>query len=298
MTETKNRWTVMEMLTWTTDYLQQKGFDHPRRNVEWLLSHVLGYRRLDLYANFDRPLTPDEIAEFKNYLKRRLSNEPLQYIVGETEFYGYRFTVTPKVLIPRPDTEVLVENVLQHCRTLPDGVLRLLDVGTGSGNIAISLALELTRQNRPHVIVSIDKSADAIAVARDNGAALNVTTADFRESDVFDDAAVAQLLPPFDVMVSNPPYLSPDEYAACPDEVRQFEPRVALDGGDDGLMFYRRLAAMAGSCVIPGGAVFLEAGYDQAPAVVDIFKGAGYVETQIANDYNGIPRVVHITIDR
>jgi release factor glutamine methyltransferase len=298
MTEAKTRWTVMEMLTWTTDYLQQKGFDHPRRNVEWLLSHVLGYRRLDLYANFDRPLTPGEIAEFKNYLKRRLSHEPLQYIVGETEFYGYRFKVTPNVLIPRPDTEVLVERVLQYGSAGSKEPLRILDVGTGSGNIALSLAMELTKKNRAYEVVAIDKSAEAIAIARENGTRLAATAVTYRDGDIFEDDFVVQLSPPFDVLVSNPPYLSSREYAACPEEVRQFEPRMALDGGDDGLLFYRRLAVIAKRCMAEGGAVFLEVGYDQAAAVAAIFNDAGYVETQIANDYNGIPRVVHITIGR
>lgn len=297
MSEVKTRWTVMEMMTWTTDYLQQKGFDHARRNVEWLLSHVLGYRRLDLYANFDRPLTAHEIAEFKNYLKRRLSNEPLQYIVGETDFYGYRFSVTPNVLIPRPDTEVLVERVLQFCSTRSES-FRILDVGTGSGNVAISLAMELTKKSHAYEIVAIDKSAEAIAVARENGTRLAASVVTYREGDIFDDDCVAQLLPPFDVMVSNPPYLSSREYAACPEEVRQFEPRMALDGGDDGLLFYRRLAEIGHRCVATGGSIFLEVGYDQAQAVATIFKKAGWVETQISNDYNGIPRVVHVTKDR
>jgi len=297
MTEAKSRWTVLEMLKWTTDYLQQKGFENSRLNVEWLLSYVLQYRRLDLYANYDRPLTALEVAEFKATLKRRLAQEPLQYIIGETEFYGYRFRVTPDVLIPRPDTEVLVEKVLSHCLSRVDEPLRILDVGTGSGNIAIALAGELTKRGRSHQIVAIDQSADAISIARDNAARLGVETIEFQVGSILDDAFCTQFSSGFHVLVSNPPYLSGIEYAACPEEVRNHEPRAALDGGENGLMFYERLASAGRKWILQNGSIWLEVGYDQAASVERLFRAEGYVETQLANDYNGIPRVVHITVD-
>jgi release factor glutamine methyltransferase len=273
-------WTVLKLLRWTADYFAGRDIDSPRLDAELLLAETLRLDRVGLYLNFERPLQADELAVYREQVRRRAGREPLAYILGETEFWSLPLKVTPAVLIPRPDTELLVEQALARV----DGAARVLDVGTGSGALAIALAHE-----RPAwVVTAIDLSAAALAVAADNARVNGVAERiDFVEGDL---AALPE--GPFDLIVANPPYIPHGDLATLMPEVRDFEPHLALDGGRDGLNAYRSLACQADAVLGPGGWLLVEVGIDQAPVVQELFAGAGLTEIFTARDLAGIERVV------
>ncbi len=282
-------WTVLELITWSTAHLQEKQIDEARLTVELLLAHALKMKRIQLYMNFDKPLTAEELASYKVLLKRRLNREPVQYIIGETEFMGLPFIVDARVLIPRPETERLVEEAVRCCKVLAvgDGAsLSLLDVGTGSGCIAVSCAKLIPGS----AVFAMDTSAEALVVARLN-AERNGVQVSFIESDIFSPAPLA---PPrrFDAIISNPPYISSDVYATLQPEITQFEPRSAETDGGDGLSFYRRLAVFGTSALAPGGFLAVEHAYDQQHDVMAIFSAAGWRSLVPVQDYAGNPRCV------
>lgn len=273
-------WTVLKILKWTTDYFAGREIASARLEAELLLAATLGFDRVGLYVNFDRPLSQAELSAFRERVKRRAQREPLQYILGDTEFWSLAFAVTPAVLIPRADTEVLVEEALARV----EGPARVLDVGTGSGAIAVALAKE-----RPELVVTaLDRSADALLVARGNVARHGLTA---RVVCVEGDLA---RLPdgPFDLVVSNPPYIPSPDWAELMPEVRDHEPRMALDGGADGLEAYRHLAGQSLRLLVPGGWLLVEVGIGQAEDVGALFRAAGLDEVGKRDDYAGIPRVV------
>lgn len=293
----KKIWTVLDLLEWTTGYLTQKNFTNPRLNVEWLLGDALSYKRVELYMNADRPLSANELSVFKEKLNRRLQHEPLQYIVGATEFMGLAFNVSPDVLIPRPETEILVEKTLEICKLFSEP-LHLLDIGTGSGAIAVSLAYFLKRKSGDFSITAIDQSEAALRVAKMNAEKNGMLSSiDFRSCDIMEN--IDSLGRSFDVIVSNPPYISAKEFDLLPEEIRNFEPEKALRGGDDGLAFYRRIAAMAAKLFKASGQrrfLVLEIGYDQAEAVKKILIENYFHEVDIINDFENHPRVVTATM--
>src|SRR5947209_13882725 len=257
-------WTVKALLQWTADFLAKKGVESPRLDAQILLAHVMDCKKIELIARSDEEPTEAERATFKDLIRRRVEGWPVAYLVGRREFYLLPFEVTPAVLIPRPDTETLVLEALNRLKGL--AAPSVLDLGTGSGCIAVSVA----HQAKAARVTAVDVSPDALAVARRNAAAHGVAdrTA-FLAGDLFAplpaDAA-------FDLIVSNPPYVTPGELADLAPEVRDHEPRVALDGGPDGLAFYRRIAADAGRFLRPGGSVLVEVGWTQEPAVRAIFE--------------------------
>lgn len=274
------RWTVLKILQWTADYFAGKQIDSARLEAELLLSATLGLDRVGLYVNFERPLDAAELKAFREQVQRRARREPVQYILGETEFWSLPFRVSPAVLVPRADTEVLVEEALARI----EGSAHVLDVGTGSGAIAIALAHE-----QPQVqVTALDCSEPALQVARANAELNGVAD---RVSCVTGDLAE---LPagPFAMVVSNPPYIPTRDLAQLMPEVRDHEPRLALDGGDDGLDAYRRLAAQAKSILVPGGWLLVEVGIGQATDVEALFRATGLTEVTQRQDYSGIPRVV------
>lgn len=275
------RWTVLRILRWTAAFFEEKGIDSGRLDAELLLANTLDLDRVGLYLDFDRPLTKNELAGFRNKVQRRAGREPVQYILGETEFWSLPLQVSPDVLIPRPDTEVLVEEALKRC----DGPVDVIDVGTGSGAIAIAIA-----HDRPSVkITAIDSSSLALEVARGNAGRLGLTDRiSFQQVDL-------ALLPqgPYDLVVSNPPYIAAAEWETLMPEVSTFEPRVALYGGEDGLDAYRHLARQSPDILKPGGWLLVEVGAEQSGAVLGLFTSAGLTETGVRNDYAGIPRVVY-----
>jgi release factor glutamine methyltransferase len=277
-------WALLELLRWTTAYLTEKAVPEPRLTAELLLAGALRLKRLDLYLQFDRPLRPEELADFKARLRRRVKREPLQYIEGEAAFRELRLQVDPRVLIPRPETELLVGEVLRWADGRPG--LDVLDVGTGSGAIALSLAVE----GRFSRVVASDLSADALAVARMNYARIAPETpVEFREGNVYDPVRGES----FDVVVSNPPYVALEESMALGPEVREWEPHAALFAGSTGLDVLRELIRGAPGMLKPGGLFALEIGASQAPAVVEMIRGtAGFGPPRVSRDLAGRDRMV------
>lgn len=273
-------WTVLKVLQWTTGYLRQAGVENGRLDGELLLAAALGLDRVGLYLNYDRPMAPAELESFREFVKRRARREPLQYILGTAEFWSLPFKVTPAVLIPRADTEILVEEALKRAR----GASAILDVGTGSGAIAVAMAHELPEAQ----VVAIDCSPQALAVARNN-AVLNGVDGriSLREGDLF-------ALEPgeYDLVLSNPPYIPAADIPALMPEVRDHEPRGALVGGDDGLEAYRALARQVPTLLKDKGWLLVEVGIGQAEAVAILLETAGLTNIEVRADYAGISRVV------
>jgi release factor glutamine methyltransferase len=284
-------WKVLDVLNWTADHLKKKGFDNPRLNAERLLAHILDVERVGLYLNYDRPLTVEEKAGFKECLRRRLRHEPLQYITGEVEFMSLRFQVTPAVLIPRPETEVLVEHAIEVCKSSfsSQDVMRCLDIGTGSGNIAISVAHYVVNAH----VTAVESSESALAVARENAKSLGVQDkVTFKRASISDDQFLREVDGPFDLVLSNPPYVRSRDLLTLQDEIRHYEPIEALDGGEDGLDFYRRLTGLLLKLLAPDGAFFLEIGADQAGTVLALLKEAGVTKQEVIKDLGGHDRMV------
>ncbi|NRD66039.1 peptide chain release factor N(5)-glutamine methyltransferase [Corallococcus exiguus] len=268
-------WTIRRLLTWTTGHFEKRGVDAPRLTTEILLAHVLKTGRVRLYVDLDRPLSKDELAAFKALIERRMAGEPTNYLTGTKEFYNRPFKVDARVLIPRPETELLVEAVLHSVPK--DAPSRVLDVCTGSGCIAISVAAE-----RPQAtVLATDLSKDACALARENAQALGVAErVSVLEGDLF-----SPLTPDatFRVVVSNPPYIDSGDIAGLSAEVRR-EPRLALDGGPDGLVALRRVIEGARRVLEPGGLLALEMGETQGSAVLELLRAAGYSDARVEKD--------------
>lgn len=278
-------WTVLELLRWTTGYLEGKELHNARLNAEILLAGVLRLDRLNLYLQFERPLSPAELAEFKARLLRRVRREPLQYIEGEAAFRELRLRVDRRVLIPRPETEVLVEEALRWAaqRAAP---LSALDVGTGSGAIALSLATEGPFQR----VVATDVSEGALEVARENHrSAAPEAPVEFRAGSVYAPVVGER----FDAVVSNPPYIAEHEREGLDPEVREWEPASALFAGEGGLDVIAPLVAGAADHLLPGGLLALELGWTQAGAVTDLIRGTGaFREPVVRKDLAGRDRIV------
>lgn len=274
-------WTVLKVLRWTADYFREKGIESGRRDAEVLLADTLGLDRVGLYLHFDRPLSADELAAYRRLVARRAQREPLQYILGETEFWSLPLRVTPEVLIPRADTEVLVEEALKKVT----GAVGILDVGTGSGAIAIALAHELPEAR----VEAVDISPAALVLAEENARRNGVAERmHFRQADFYQLQGG-----PYDLMVANPPYIPATDMDELMPEVRDHEPHLALRGGDaDGLAAYRALAVAAANLLVPGGWLLVEVGIGQAEAVRRLFADAGLDDCYARDDYAGIPRVV------
>lgn len=288
----KQHWKLIGLLNWTADYLAQKGFENSRLEAERLLAHSLHIQRIDLYVNFERPLIPDELAQFKSLLKRRLAHEPLQYIIGETEFYSLPFKVAPGVLIPRPETEILVENALQIIdKNLPqDKVINILDVGTGSGNIAIAIA-----KNAAHArLTAIDISAAALKIARENAELNNVADKiNFLQHDALGDWP-SHFTNYFDLILSNPPYVSEAEFENLPREIREFEPRNALLGGKDGVDFYNNFCQIVKNLLRADGVVLFEIGETMGSFLEKSFQRCGFISSEIIKDLTKKDRILKI----
>ncbi len=282
----KKRWSVIELINWTADYISEKGFENARLETEWLLSHVLKKKRIDLYLNFDRPLSSLELGEFKSLLKRRLNHEPLQYILQETEFYSLPLKVNPHVLIPRPETELLVDKVIEHIKKNPkSGAYNILDIGTGSGCIAIALAKQIENAN----LEAWDVSEKALQVASENARWNGVDNKIcFKQQNVFDEWPGAQ----FDMIVSNPPYIRKNEFQELAPEIINYEPQSALIAGNDGLTYYNRFASEMTKVASPNSCAFFEIGADMADSVKSIFGSRTY----IFQDLTGRDRIIKVEI--
>ncbi|HEX6981347.1 MAG TPA: peptide chain release factor N(5)-glutamine methyltransferase [Balneolaceae bacterium] len=274
-------WTVLSMLEWATDYFKSKNIPDPRHSIEWLLAETLDVKRLDLYLQFDRPLSPSELDRLRPLVKRRAGHEPLQYITGFSDFMNARISVTPDVLIPRIETEQLVELILARHT---DEKLSVLDIGTGSGCIPIALKME-----HPHWQLSaIDISEKALSLAREN-ARQNESEINFSEGDILSPEAI-HFDELFDVIVSNPPYITPDEKEILEPQVREFEPHTALFF-DDIEMMYKKIIEFALSNLSKSGSLYLELHEHYSSEILALFDDEKW-DSRISEDYDKKPRFI------
>ncbi len=276
-------WTIAKVLDWTKQYFAEKGLENPRLDAEILLCSVLKCQRITLYVHFDQPLEEHELAQYRGYVARRAAAEPLAYILGSRAFMKYDFKVTPDVLVPRPETELLVE-----CAARLAGFIetpKILDIGTGSGAIIVSL-LDMLPQAEG---TAVDVSPGALEVARGNARQMGVDgRLTLLRSDLY--AALPQGAQ-FDVIISNPPYIPSADIDGLAADVKR-EPRLALDGGADGLDFYRRIIAGAPAFLKTGGFMAFEIGIHQGDAVAELCRRAGFGLVAVRRDYAGIERMV------
>lgn len=278
-------WRVLDLIQWTTEYFKRYDIPSPRLDAELLLSHVLGTNRLQLYLRFEMPVFPEHLVSFRELIKKRAVYTPVSYLTSRKEFYSLEFHVDSRVLIPRPETEVLVENVLQA----QEAPCQLMDIGTGSGAIAIGLAV-----NRPEwEILATDVSAGALEVAQKNAVAHKCADRlTFLRGNLFEPLEGLPN-PQFDWIVSNPPYVSTAEYPSLPPDVRDHEPETALLAGDDGLDIILGILEGAPQFLKPGGRVGLEIGHNHSQDVQHIVQSnSAYSECQVITDYSSVERVV------
>ena len=273
-------WTILRVLQWTQGRFAERNLRTPRLDAEVLLAHALGRSRVSLYTHFDQPLAKEELGACRELIRRRLTGEPVAYLTGKQEFWSLPLVVDGRVLVPRPETEHLVEVVLEALkgRAMP----RVADIGTGSGAIAVAIAHE-----RPDAeVLAVDRSIDALAVARHN-AETNDADIELLEGDLLAPLADRG---PFDAIASNPPYIPEGDWGGLPPEVRR-EPRGALLSGPDGLDAIRRLVAGAPPLLVPGGLLAIEVGAGQAPEVMALMARAGFTRCWAKRDLSGIERI-------
>ncbi len=276
--------TVLEIIRRTTEFLATRGVESPRLSAEHLVGHALGLGRMRLYLEFERPLTEPELARIRPLVKRRSLREPLQHILGEVDFGGLRLKVDRRALIPRPETELLVEIAVGWAAEHPP-VVRVADLGTGSGAIALGLAERLPGA----AVVAIDREQAALDLARENASAVPAgARVDLMLSDWFEALPAA----PFDLIVSNPPYLAESEMTEVAPEVKEFEPRSALVAGEDGLGDLRRIISGAGGHLRRGGLLALETGPSQHAALMEAATAAGYTKVESRRDLAGRDRFI------
>lgn len=256
---------LLEILNSAGEFLQKKGSPSPRLDAEVLLANILDMQRIELYANYDRPLDKRELDLYRQAIARRGKLEPVAYIVGHKEFFSRDFVVTSDVLIPRPDTEIIVEKVLGYLKSFNIDAPEILDLCTGSGVLAITLKLEVPNSR----VVGTDICEKALKIAKINATKLDANV-DFILGDLYGDIDRQ-----FDVIVANPPYIKASEMDTLEPNVRLFEPKLALDGGSDGLDYYKRIIKESSRYLKQAGALFLEIGDDQAAKVAEIGEEAG-----------------------
>ncbi|MEG0619657.1 MAG: peptide chain release factor N(5)-glutamine methyltransferase [Raoultibacter sp.] len=289
----QDTWTIKAALDWTQGYLERKGDENPRLSAQWLLCAATGLARIDLYTHFDQPLSPEERETLRGQVTRRATGEPLQYITGEVGFRYITLKVEPGVLIPRPETEVLVGlglAALGACDQATDAYL-VADLCTGTGCVACSIAHE----NPASHVIATDISPDAVQLARKNSEALGL---DARIEVIECDLGAgidAQLMGTFDLVISNPPYVPSSVVKTIPDEVKNFEPALALDGGPDGLDLFRRLLPFAHGALKPGGTLAVELHEEGMEHAASLAEKAGFTAVDIVHDLADKPRVLVAT---
>lgn len=277
-------WSIRRALSWATEDFRARGFASPKLDAELLLGDAIGLDRIHLIIDGDRPLDTNELSRFRDLIKRRRTGEPVAYILGQREFYGLAIAVDRHVLIPRPDTEILVETALKRTQEIEDG--RALDLCTGSACVALVLA-----KRRPNwEITATDIAADAIEVARKNAERLGLLdrirllVGDLTEPLAADER--------FHLITANPPYIPAGDIPGLDPGIRDFEPKLALDGGADGLRVTRRIIEAAPRLLEPGGVLAVEVGFDQGPRAEELMEAAGFTDVERARDYGRHERVV------
>lgn len=277
-------WTIASLVKWAVEDFRARGIENPRLDAELIVAHALGIDRTRVIIDGARPLEGAELAKLRELVKRRRSHEPIAYLRGYREFYGLQFKVDRRVLIPRPDTEALVDVALSRSSHVSLS-MRMLDLCTGSGCVAISVA----RQRPTGKVVASDLSPDALAVARDNALRLGAYNMAFVESDLFASIDAKQK---FDVITANPPYILTSDIDGLQPDIKEFEPRLALDGGADGLDLVRKIVDAAPDHLVPGGVLALEIGMGEADATKSLLESRGFTEVRADRDYAKIERVV------
>jgi release factor glutamine methyltransferase len=290
-------WTVRRLLEWTVPFFTSKNVDSPRLSAELLLAHVLNIPRIRLYTDYERPADPNQLAAFRDLVKRAVEEEPIAYLTGRAHFFNLEFEVTRDVLIPRPDTETLVENAIQLLRHEPSlENPRILDLCAGSGNIAAAIAQNVKQS----VVVATELSPATVSVARRNIERLALgDRVTILEGDLFAPLAARADKQPFHMLLANPPYIRSDQIAHLDRSVREYEPVAALDGGPDGLAFHRRILTQAPEYLVPGASILLEIAYDQAEAAKIIAsEHPQFGEVRILKDHAGNSRVLALRLKK
>lgn len=278
--------TVLEAIKLSTEYLEKKGIDSPRTNAELLLAGVLDCKRLDLYLSYDRPLDETEKLNYRTYISKRGNFEPLQYILGSSEFYGLKIIVDPSVLIPRPETEILIETIINNYKSGEN--ISILDIGTGSGNIPVALAKNISGCR----LTSIDISGEALKTAVLNAELHEIKDRiNFLNMDVFSNEIYN--IGNYDILVSNPPYVEKEEMKNLQKEIVNYEPFNAVTDGADGYSFYSRICEVASELLNLNGNLFFEIGIGQAAKVEEIMKSYNFTDIKIIKDYQNIDRVIY-----
>mgnify|MGYP001548535819 CR=1 FL=1 len=276
-------WRVIDLLKWGEQYFSDNSFENPRREIEYLIQNLLGCKRVDLYIRFDEPLTKSQLNTLRDWVTRRKNKEPAQYLAGKAGFYNIELNINSDVLIPRPESEVLIESVLNNFSKKDE--LNILDIGTGSGCLALALAKEMPESN----ILGVDISENIIQLAKSNAKKLNIKNTKFSILNILNDNVNGQ----FDLVVSNPPYIPKSEMSYLMDDVKNFEPHSALTDNNDGLTFYRRFAEIFNTILKPKGWFFVEIGLgEHSKNVIEILKNNNFINIELIKDYNGDNRVL------
>jgi len=283
----RENWRIIDLINWGEEYFNKNEFESPKQEIEWLLCDLLNYKRVDLYVNFEEIVSTTKLKLLKKWIKKRLKRMPLQYITGNTEFYGKKFFLNSDVLIPRADTERLVDESLECIKQKNNP--KILEVGTGSGCISISLALE----RKDAQILSIDISENALNKAKENAEYHKTTNVSFSKVDILNDLPKGK----YDMLISNPPYISYDEMKTIMVDVKDFEPELALTDFNDGLQFYTRLSDIGPLLIKKEGWMLLEVGTNDHPKkVMRLFKSKGFKDIDLLKDYNNNKRVLRVKI--
>jgi|TARA_B110000914_G_scaffold40628_2_gene34027 release factor glutamine methyltransferase len=282
---TNKIWRIIDLINWGVKYFQDRSFENPRLEIEIFLQHIFGYKKIDLYINFEEEVTPKNLKRLREFIKRRVENEPIQYITGVSNFYGRDFYVNKNVLIPRPETEILVNVSIDYLSSKKNPYI--IDVGTGSGCIAITLAKELPSSK----VIAIDYSQQALNIAKENAELVGVKNIEFLKLDFLSE----NLNYVADAVVSNPPYIAQEDIQSLMIDVKEFEPHRALTDNADGLEFYRIFANKLDVILKKKGVLIIEVGRGNHPVEVKkLFEESGYNDIEMINDYNKDVRVLKI----
>ena len=283
-TPDNNQWTIQKIIHWTTNYFKTHNVESPRMSAEVLLAYALNLKRIDLYLKYDQPLNPLELSTYKKLIKRRVKHEPVAYITGTKEFWSKNFIVGPKVLIPRPDTECLVETTIDIISN-KNNDLKIIELGTGSGAAILSIASEKS----DHKYFATDISESALDIAKQNAKNLNIEMT-FLWGSWFDPILDHK---PFDIIISNPPYIKTSQIKNLQPEISIYEPLTALDGGSDGLKCINKIIQNAYKYLNPDGYLLIETGFDQKDAVCQLANNSGqYKNITYKKDYSHLNRLV------
>lgn len=278
--------TVLEALNLSTDYLSKKNIESARLNAELMLAHILKCKRLELYLMFDRPLDDDELQQYRTFLARRAQREPLQYILGEVEFFNVKLKVNRNVLIPRPETELLVEKIIDDFKNKQS--FRFLDIGVGSGNISIALLKNINQAEA----FALDISEEALSLAKENSELNEVQERiNLIKFDILKDNI--ETLGKFDLIISNPPYVSAKDYETLEPELKVYEPKIALTDLYNGFTFYKKIIELSLFLLNDNGKIYFEAGKDQSEEIKNMMAEKGFVNIGSIKDYQGIERIIY-----